>query len=181
MSYWIFFVSFYSSLFTKNLLWIFLNGALIVTSYLSDIKINCSDSLSKYVDEMDYGCILLITFTYLDDVYTNTILLCAAAYEFYDKRTIVTIKNISCGLALIKCCICCFNLDVFIGINLVWFTIIGVHIYRARIVYYDKHKNYCDNLFYSFLTIIWRLCALIMLLSASYTMEKSFKNAFIKI
>ena len=175
MSYWVFFISLYASVFTGNLIWIILNAGLIMTSYLSDIKVN-----NIVYDEIDYGCIFLINMYYLNDVYTNTILLSAAAYEFYSKKTINTMKNVACGFGVIKCCICCFNLDILIGINLVWFTIIGIHIYRVRIVYYEKHKNYCDNLFYDFLTLIWRLCALVILLSASYTMENP-KNALFKI
>jgi|LauGreDrversion4_1035100.scaffolds.fasta_scaffold18063_3 hypothetical protein len=168
--YWIFFFSLYSSVFTGNLIWVVLNAGLILTSYLAD----------KGYHEIDYVCIFLINLCYLNDVYTNTILVCAAVYEFYDKKTINTIKNMACGLGIIKCCICCFKLDILIGINLVWFALIGIHVYRARIVYYEKHKNYCDNLFYDFLTIIWRLCALIILMSASYTMEKR-RNALFKI
>jgi len=155
-----------------------LNAGLILTSYLSDITPN---DLSKYINELDYFCIFTITLCYLNDIFTNTILLCAASCEFYDKKTINTMKNVSCVIALIKCGVYCFAMDIFVCLNLIWFTLIGIHVYRARLIYYEKHKNYCDNLFYNFLTLIWRLCALVMLLSASYTMEKSFKNALFKI
>lgn len=173
MSFWIFFASFYSSVFTGSFLWMMLNGGLILTSYLTD------NMITKIIDEIDYFCILMISLCYLNDVYTNVILLIAASYEYYSKNTFDTIKNVSCGIALIKCCISCYKIDIFICINLVWFTVIGVHVYRARKVYYEKHKNHCDNLFYSFMTMIWRLCALVMLMSASYTMEKS-RNALFK-
>ena len=101
--------------------------------------------------------------------------LCAAAYEFFNTKTIDTVKNISVGIALIKCYICCFTINIFIFLNLVWFSLIGIYVYTARKVYFERNLINKDIIFYNFLTLIWRVCALVILLSASHTMEEMYK------
>lgn len=178
MTFWLFFVSFYGSVFTGNINWVMLNGALVFTSYLSDIKESLKDiriPYIRYLDELDYLCILFISLCYLNELNTNVFFLCAAAYEFFNTKTIDTVKNISFGVALIKCYICCFTINIFICLNLIWFSLIGIYVYTARKVYFEKNLNNKDVIFYNFLTLIWRFCALVILLSASCTMEEMYK------
>jgi hypothetical protein len=175
MTFWLFFISFYASVFTENLTWVILNGALVLTSYLVDFKIqldNVEISSLNYLVEVDYLCIFLISICYLNDFTTNTVLSCAALYEFVTTGTIDTIKNVALGIGLIKCYIYCYTINIFIFLNLLWFSIIGVYTYIARKVYFERNKNKRDIVFYNFLTLIWRVCALIILLSASFTMEE---------
>ena len=173
MTHWLFFISFCASVATDNFIWVMLNLFLIFTSYWSD-KENEDEvqfgERKKIVDEIDYACIFMIALCYLNDVNTNTILLAAAGYEGYSKKTIDTIKNVAFGLALIKCAIKCN--DILLLFNLIMFSMYGLYIYRARRVYFEKYKDKRDVIFYNLLTFIWRICALVILLTATYTMEQ---------
>jgi len=175
MTFWVFFVYFYAAVFTGNFYWIMLNGALVMTSYLADIKESLGNiqlPYARYVYELDYLCILFISLCYLDEINTNVFLLCSAAYEFFNTQSIDNVKNITLVIGLIKCYICCFAINIFVGLNLVGFSLIGIYVYIARKVYFEKNLINKDIVFYNFLTLIWRICALVILLSASCTMEE---------
>lgn len=179
MTHWLFFISFCASVATDNFIWVILNLFLIFTSYWSDKENETEAEVgerNQMVDEIDYLCIFMIALCYLNDVSTNTILLCASGYEGYSKKTINTVKNIAFALALIKCGIHCKN--ILILINLICFSIIGLTIYRTRQVFFEKYKDKRDVVTYNLFTLIWRFCALVILLTASYTMEQimNFKN-----
>lgn len=173
MTYWLFFISFCASVATDNFIWVMLNLFLIFTSYWSDKENETEVQFGerrKIIDEIDYFCIFMIALCYLNDVNTNTILLSAAGYEGYNKKTIDTIKNVAFGLALIKCIIQCKN--ILILFNLIMFSIFGIYIYRARKVHFEKYKDKMDVIFYNLYTLLWRVCALVILLTATYTMEQ---------
>jgi hypothetical protein len=175
MTYWLFFISFCASVFTDNFIWVCLNGALIFTSYWSDkassLEVQFNDT-RKMLDEIDYFCIFMIALCYLNDVTTNTILLCAAGYEGYSKKTIDTIKNVAFAIAVIKCGVLCFSLNILIALNLVLFSLIGICVFRTRRVYFEKWQDKRDVLVYNLLTLGWRICALVILLTGTYTMEQ---------
>lgn len=173
MTHWLFFISFCASVATDNFIWVMLNLFLIFTSYWSDKENEIEvqfDEKKKIIDEIDYFCIFMIALCYLNDVNTNTILLSAAGYEGYSKKTIDTVKNIAFGIALIKCAINCKN--ILLLINFIAFSLCGIYIFRVRRVYFEKYKDKRDVIFYNLLTLIWRICALVILLTATYTMEQ---------
>lgn len=155
-------ITFWASLQTDNLLWKILNACLIATSYFCDINNN------KYYDEIDYLCILFISLCYLNFLVANNILVISALYEWYSKQTLTVTKNIAFGIALIKCIIQCFMKDTFVFLTLVCFSIIGVTVYKIRLVHCERQF---DIIFYNLLTLVWRVCSLFILISASYSLE----------
>lgn len=157
-------ITFWASLQTDNVIWKVLNGLLIATSYFSDIN------NSRYYDEVDYFCILLISVCYLDFIVANSVLIAAAFIEAYFYKSIVIMKNVSFAIALCKCIAECFSKDIFVFFMLSWFSVIGITIYKIRLVHCEKNL---DIVFYNFLTLLWRICSVFILISASFTLKKN--------
>jgi hypothetical protein len=155
----LYFISFFSSLYTNNFVWKLLNGILIVSSYFSDVY------TSKFFNDLDYLCVMALSLCYIDIMLTSVVICLSAVIEMYTSNTFETAKNISFVIALIKCMTVSFSYGFLEWFALMFFSIIGVIIYKIRYVHCERN----DFVLYDFLTFLWRICSLFVLISANYT------------
>ena len=148
LSFLLYTVNFFVSLYTENQLWKLLNFLLIITSCL------CNESeLFLY---LDYFCIFFISLCFLNHFTLNIFFIIAMICEYYALRSMTIIKNITFVTAALVHVITIDFLQTWIGIA----TVLALGVYTIRYYY---PNNY--------LTFLWRFFTMIIMVTASYNLE----------